>query len=56
MFLSLVFAKSSCVPGWDSSLAVLSPIDWVNPFPDAKLNALVFTQGNNLENAPVDYQ
>ena len=55
MFAKFVFAESFCVPGGASYLAALSRIDWVTPFLDAKLNALVVTQGYYLEDGPVAY-
>ena len=51
----IVFAESSCVSRGAPSFVAPSRIHWVNPFPDAKLNALVVTQGYYLEDAPVDY-
>ena len=55
MFAKLVFAESFCVPGGTPHLAALSRIHWVTPFPDAKLNAPVVTQGYYFEDAPVAY-
>ena len=45
MFAKLVFAESFCFPGGDPYLAAPSPIHRVAPFLDAKLNALVVTEG-----------
>ena len=55
MFLQLVFAESSCVPGGYPLLTIPSRIHWVIPFLDTKLNALVVIQGYYLEDAPVAY-
>ena len=55
MFAKLVFAESFCVPGGAPHLATPSRIHRVAPFPDAELNALVFTQSYYLEDAPVAY-
>ena len=55
MFATLVFAESFCVPGGAPHVAAPSLIHWVTPFPDAKLNALVVTQGYYLEDPPVAY-
>ena len=55
MIPNLVFAESSCVPGGAPYLATPSRIHWVTPFLEAKLNALVVTQGYYLEDARVAY-
>ena len=46
MFPKLVFAESPCVLGTAPPFATPSHIHWVTPFLDAKLNALVVTQGS----------
>ena len=53
--MKLVFAESFCVPGGAPHLAAPSRIHWVTPFTDAKLNALVVTQGYYLDDALVVY-
>ena len=58
--VKLVFADSSCVPGGAPSSAAPSSaapsrIHWVTSFLDAKLNALVVTQGYYNQAIPSDH-
>ena len=55
MFAKLVFFESFCILGGAPHLSAPACIDWVTPFLDAKLNALVLTQGYYLKDAPVAY-
>ena len=55
MFAKLVFAEPFCVLGGASYLAAPSRIRWMTPFLNAKLNALVVSQGYYREDASVAY-
>ena len=48
MIIQPVFAESSCVPEGALSFTAPSRIHWLTPFPDAKLNTPVVTQGYYL--------